>query len=1707
MSTKMIWKKIAALLAAITIVVTDQSIVYAAEIYNIVEDESTIVNSGIDDDSDNINDNSSDMDVLEEDTIYEASTESEMDTAEEEGEKSTLIYEETWIPELMEERISGGDWIFTQKSLDEYTEIGRSGEFYYGLLTDELEREIYEALKGHLGVEQNKPLSFGTPLEFSLGEYDTKEDFSEEEAAEMCRERYETAFQNALDAFACDYAEADWILRSESELKVIYTGEKQENHVHWSVQGVWSLAYKYEPDEIEGFLQAIEDIQEEFETEDKNGYEKVRLIYEILTGETVQEEREESYGVYSNARAFQLLCDSMQINNILIPYSVKNKLFLWNYVTLNGEEWYTVSWEDTPENEEEYPYLYPVLTDADFMNREDNSGDVELLEDENRAQLLDANEPDRNTDGIDYEDSEEYLMYRASFISYEEYLSGLLDEDHEEASYWVYAGTIQEVLEKLDALSNETVDVNGGNPEIKNTGYVYVSTCISAELAENLEEEGIMPPKSFSGILFGVGDSRDDYEIPDYPILHVSADIDMVFVGSGLSDGTTIGFCEGSNATVTIITNENETDSSIILDANSVTGVYTLECSNDISEKMTMLNVSHIQDVTVSVTGDAANLTVVSESWKNELEIPDELRIPIIDGKEWNITLNIDSMTASEAGSNAVAAINTKAGYLIETAYYAITMSMTAGGITCYFSELLGGSVDISLAIPSSFATSYGTVKAVCYFDEKTEILSSKESSGKMTFPANYFNKTDSPVVYSLVLVSNLKYSITNTSSLMAAVTGTNSSSATSLSVPATVQYGGKRYKVTAISSSAFQGNTRLKSIIIGSNVTIIGTSSFFGCTALSSVTLGASVTTIGSKAFYKCTALTKVTIPNKVISIGTYAFFGCTKLSTLGLGTALTTIGSRAFYNCTALTKVTIPNKVTNISSYAFWGCTKLTTVTIGSAVKAIGVGAFGICTRLSSVTIGSSVTTIGGKAFYKCTALTKVTIPNKVESIGNAVFYGCVKLAAVTIGSSVITIGNSAFYRCTALTKVTIPNKVTKIGVNAFFGCTRLSVLTLGTALTTIDDKAFYKCTALTKVIIPNKVTTIGVNAFLGCTKLSTLMIGLSVTKIGNSAFYGCRALKTITIRTTKLTSASIGSNAFKAIYSKAKIKVPIDKFSSYKQILLARGVPTTATIYTVIFSDSDKVKIKSCRVVSYDADKGKMEIELKLNSTNKVEELNLMNSTFYILRMNSLGTSVLGRISATVSSSGSTMMLSGTMNATDEFCAAMMSKYALAIKVGNNYRQISENALYIENPELTATMTEPYNGYYEADGKVTSKKGLQGASADYMEDLGVQHVLLNLDLADMVSTTAKSGYVKYVYKGKTYYFQDMIALVQTMRYLNGWDNDNPYGWHRRNVTLVLLLSWKDDLSYLIHPSARKKGAAPYYTLNMKETKARETFEALFCYMGEKLGDNKKSRVCNWVLGNEVNCCQAWNYSGSLSLQDCVANYAEAFQLLYQGVRRTASTSRVFISLDHSWNAANSGHSGKSFLDAFASYMYKTAPQMQWNVDYHPYSQPLTRVDFWKDGSNTTNSFGTPYISMKNIKVLTDYLGTLEVKYGKATGSIRVILGEQGFTAVQGNSGAETQQAAALGYGYYIAAFNTRVDSYIIRSYLDDPVEMRTGLYMGLMSFSHKKKAAYEIYKYIDTDQSTTYMKKYLSTVGLSSWKQGISNFDESTLVTGDF
>ena len=516
-----------------------------------------------------------------------------------------------------------------------------------------------------------------------------------------------------------------------------------------------------------------------------------------------------------------------------------------------------------------------------------------------------------------------------------------------------------------------------------------------------------------------------------------------------------------------------------------------------------------------------------------------------------------------------------------------------------------------------------------------------------------------------------------------------------------------------------------------------------------------------------------------------------------------------------------------------------------------------------------------------------------------------------------------------------------------------------------------------------------------------------------------------------------------------------------------------------------------ISSC-TASYSDDT--LNIQIDLGTDSILAEI----PQVYIVQLSSDGTSIINAFPATYKDQ---LLVASISSNTREARSWMMNHYAAGIysKVRGAYQQVSVSS-YITNPEDIAEPTDgtskEYYGFYE--GKVESKKGMQGIHANAVDELGIQASLVNIHLNELIKTSAnvaKNGdacYQPYVYKGKTYYFHDMISYQKTIYYLNGWgDGDyltSPYGSNRKNVSLNLLLGWDNELTYLIAPSARVPGKS-YYSLNMTDSYARETFEALFCYMTEKLGGNGyKHRVCNWVLGNEVNACNAWNYAGGMSTRDCAYNYAKAFQLLYQAVRGTDKNARVFISLDHSWTVGPDGHSGKEYLDEFAAYMYATAPHMRWNVDYHPYSNPLYKNDFWNDTTNTTtDSVWTPYISMKNLHVLTDYLAEIENRYHMQNGYIRVILGEQGYIAA--SSAQEAEQAAAIAYEFYIASMNKRVDACVNRAYVDAPEEGIMTL--GLMYVNEVHKASYDLYKNLGKADSLDTTAGYAGMIGAARWE----------------
>lgn len=87
---------------------------------------------------------------------------------------------------------------------------------------------------------------------------------------------------------------------------------------------------------------------------------------------------------------------------------------------------------------------------------------------------------------------------------------------------------------------------------------------------------------------------------------------------------------------------------------------------------------------------------------------------------------------------------------------------------------------------------------------------------------------------------------------------GTSSSSYSneyfgSVTIPATVTYGGTTYSVTIIGDEAFSDCSSLANINIPNSITIIGKYAFFGCSCLTSIDTPNSVTSIGWGAFDSC--------------------------------------------------------------------------------------------------------------------------------------------------------------------------------------------------------------------------------------------------------------------------------------------------------------------------------------------------------------------------------------------------------------------------------------------------------------------------------------------------------------------------------------------------------------------------------------------------------------------------------------------------------------------------------------------------------------------------------------------------------------------------------------------------------------------------------------------------------------------------------------
>lgn len=415
----------------------------------------------------------------------------------------------------------------------------------------------------------------------------------------------------------------------------------------------------------------------------------------------------------------------------------------------------------------------------------------------------------------------------------------------------------------------------------------------------------------------------------------------------------------------------------------------------------------------------------------------------------------------------------------------------------------------------------------------------------------------------------------------------------------------------------------------------------------------------------------------------------------------------------------------------------------------------------------------------------------------------------------------------------------------------------------------------------------------------------------------------------------------------------------------------------------------------------------------------------------------------------------------------------KFAIGIKKSKSAYSVISPKSYVSNPEKLSTNTAAYF----VPG---TKKGIQATDINELTDTKSKAVFFNLYISDLMRKD--SGVETYKYNGKTYHFNGLYGYVYLVQQCNA-----------KGIQVTAQISIDRNASTQSFITGNSPYAeTAYYGWNTDNSTTRQTMEAMFAYLGEKFGKNN-CYISNWILGNEVNSASGYYYVGNVSFSKFISMYSEAFRCLYNAVKSSRGSSKVFICLDNCWNQKNAFticYSARSTLESFAAKISNMQKDVNWNLAYHAYNQPLSDSQFWS-GANasmfTSDANTTTFITMRNIQTLTDYVKN---RFGSNT---RIILSEQGFSSTYGG---QANQAAAIALAYYKAACNPMIDAFIIRSYKDEAHEVAQGLAMGLKDANGKKKTAYNVFKNMDSSNSLKYTEKVLkSQVG--NWKSLVPGY----------
>ena len=182
----------------------------------------------------------------------------------------------------------------------------------------------------------------------------------------------------------------------------------------------------------------------------------------------------------------------------------------------------------------------------------------------------------------------------------------------------------------------------------------------------------------------------------------------------------------------------------------------------------------------------------------------------------------------------------------------------------------------------------------------------------------------------------------------------------------------------TIIADGAFQGQPKLREVILPEGLRIIAWMAFYDCRALETVQWNDDLEEIGDSAFSSSTSLREAILPE-----------------------SLRTLGGAAFEN-SGVETLRLPEGLTYISDSCFYNCQQLKAVELPETMETIGGAAFLCCTALEELTLPDSVRRISNDAFHKCTSLKYISLPEALRELDKTALSECDQLEEVKFRGS---------------------------------------------------------------------------------------------------------------------------------------------------------------------------------------------------------------------------------------------------------------------------------------------------------------------------------------------------------------------------------------------------------------------------------------------------------------------------------------------------------------------------------------------------------------------------------------------------------------------------------------------------------------------------------------------------------------------------------